>query len=69
MDGDTVGTAMRKLAIMRRTIQNQEDTIFHTRGREAPAPDLPAVFPNGQIGYVPAAYWSKYQKQGYKLLE
>jgi hypothetical protein len=35
---DTVGTAMNKMAIMRRMIQNQEDTLFRRRIGKAPPP-------------------------------
>lgn len=67
---DTVGTAMRKLAIMRRTIQNQEDTLFHTRGKETPAADIPMLGSDKKtMYYVPADQWKKYVDQGYSMLK
>lgn len=67
---DTVGTAMRKLAIMRRTIQNQEDSLFHTRSKEAPAADIPMLGADKRtMYYVPADQWKKYLDQGYTMLK
>lgn len=76
LPSDTVGSAMRKLAIMRRTIMNQEDSLFKTRGKDAngnptaPAPDLPMLGADKKtLYYVPADQWKKYVDQGYTMLK
>lgn len=67
---DTVGTAMTRLAIMRRIIQNQEASLFHDRGKTDPAPQIPMLSPDGMtVGYIPADQRDRALQQGYKLVQ